>query len=133
MLCFNYTATTEIYTYGHTLARHDALPVSRVGRVRDVVHARRQDHERRRRAHQQGVDVDRERLHEALLRRMLHLGRRGRVRTGALPGLRSEEHTSELQSLMRISYAVFCLKKKTTHRYRHTEITVVYQTSETMK
>src|SRR3546814_4262321 len=31
----------------------------------------------------------------------------------AVPG-RSEEHTSELQSLMRISYAVFCLKKKTT-------------------
>src|SRR3546814_4550538 len=28
---------------------------------------------------------------------------------------RSEEHTSELQSLMRISYAVFCLKKKMTH------------------
>src|SRR3546814_9994227 len=28
------------------------------------------------------------------------------------PSLRSEEHTSELQSLMRISYAVFCLKKK---------------------
>src|SRR3546814_10783289 len=28
---------------------------------------------------------------------------------------RSEEHTSELQSLMRISYAVFCLKKKTTY------------------
>src|SRR3546814_4903594 len=35
---------------------------------------------------------------------------------------RSEEHTSELQSLMRISYAVFCLKKKTptqTTQYRH--------------
>src|SRR3546814_8148517 len=31
---------------------------------------------------------------------------------GAGQGLRSEEHTSELQSLMRISYAVFCLKKK---------------------
>src|SRR3546814_4091335 len=29
-----------------------------------------------------------------------------------VPGDRSEEHTSELQSLMRISYAVFCLKKK---------------------
>src|SRR3546814_7643781 len=29
---------------------------------------------------------------------------------------RSEEHTSELQSLMRISYAVFCLKKKTTQK-----------------
>src|SRR3546814_10292687 len=35
-------------------------------------------------------------------------------RTNRLLGeLRSEEHTSELQSLMRISYAVFCLKKKT--------------------
>src|SRR3546814_6217441 len=31
-----------------------------------------------------------------------------------LSGIRSEEHTSELQSLMRISYAVFCLKKKIT-------------------
>src|SRR3546814_7981522 len=31
------------------------------------------------------------------------------------PTLRSEEHTSELQSLMRSSYAVFCLKKKNTH------------------
>src|SRR3546814_10279542 len=31
------------------------------------------------------------------------------------PAARSEEHTSELQSLMRISYAVFCLKKKTHH------------------
>src|SRR3546814_9065003 len=30
------------------------------------------------------------------------------------PGKRSEEHTSELQSLMRISYAIFCLKKKKT-------------------
>src|SRR3546814_9254455 len=30
----------------------------------------------------------------------------------AVSGARSEEHTSELQSLMRISYAVFCLKKK---------------------
>src|SRR3546814_2255901 len=33
-------------------------------------------------------------------------------------GDRSEEHTSELQSLMRISYAVFCLKKKKEHRYK---------------
>src|SRR3546814_6335212 len=32
---------------------------------------------------------------------------------------RSEEHTSELQSLMRISYAVFCLKKKKTHKTEH--------------
>src|SRR3546814_6900605 len=34
------------------------------------------------------------------------------VQTIALRAPRSEEHTSELQSLMRISYAVFCLKKK---------------------
>src|SRR3546814_10165332 len=34
---------------------------------------------------------------------------------------RSEEHTSELQSLMRISYAVFCLKKKNKHNYRRTK------------
>src|SRR3546814_8048152 len=34
--------------------------------------------------------------------------------------IRSEEHTSELQSLMRISYAVFCLKKKITHSYHDT-------------
>src|SRR3546814_1890794 len=34
-------------------------------------------------------------------------------------GIRSEEHTSELQSLMRISYAVFCLKNKTTRNHNH--------------
>src|SRR3546814_1846611 len=37
---------------------------------------------------------------------------RVRPRRHRLPARRSEEHTSELQSLMRISYAVFCLKKK---------------------
>src|SRR3546814_2132884 len=36
----------------------------------------------------------------------------GRTAGQTAAGLRSEEHTSELQSLMRISYAVFCLKKK---------------------
>src|SRR3546814_8571298 len=34
------------------------------------------------------------------------------IKVGEFTSLRSEEHTSELQSLMRISYAVFCLKKK---------------------
>src|SRR3546814_2060965 len=38
-----------------------------------------------------------------------------------LTRLRSEEHTSELQSLMRISYAVFCLKKK--QKYKHIQYT----------
>src|SRR3546814_5339732 len=42
-------------------------------------------------------------------------GRPSPIRREARPArrFRSEEHTSELQSLMRISYAVFCLKKKT--------------------
>src|SRR3546814_3769922 len=40
-------------------------------------------------------------------------GKRGPVKF-----IRSEEHTSELQSLMRISYAVFCLKKKTKHTHK---------------
>src|SRR3546814_8413916 len=39
-------------------------------------------------------------------------GRWGRFRRSGGDGHRSEEHTSELQSLMRISYAVFCFKKK---------------------
>src|SRR3546814_6166047 len=38
--------------------------------------------------------------------------RLARLVKGNPQGVRSEEHTSELQSLMRISYAVFCLKKK---------------------
>src|SRR3546814_8604549 len=38
---------------------------------------------------------------------------------------RSEEHTSELQSLMRISYAVFCLKKNNTNK-THTHLTSIY-------
>src|SRR3546814_6739571 len=46
----------------------------------------------------------------------------GALAAGLLDRMRSEEHTSELQSLMRISYAVFCLKKKnntTTLRNTH--------------
>src|SRR3546814_3068867 len=58
--------------------------------------------------------------------RRVHLrggdGRRVRTAVAALrrgTRDRSEEHTSELQSLMRISYAVFCLKKKKTYRFVH--------------
>src|SRR3546814_2702128 len=49
-----------------------------------------------------------------------HLGIGGGLH-GAMTG-RSEEHTSELQSLMRISYAVFCLKKKNRHYQQKTTI-----------
>src|SRR3546814_9632869 len=60
------------------------------------------------------------------------LNRRGRAEAGSSAdadgtpawarAMRSEEHTSELQSLMRISYAVFCLKKKnqTSNTHDHT-------------
>src|SRR3546814_9313356 len=51
---------------------------------------------------------------------------RGNQRLQPFPrkGRRSEEHTSELQSLMRISYAVFCLKKKTIY---HKQYILTYQ------
>src|SRR3546814_3300444 len=56
-----------------------------------------------------------QRVHETighgLIPRRDHLGVIGAVATDVLYG-RSEEHTSELQSLMRLSYAVFCLNKK---------------------
>src|SRR3546814_6773301 len=41
------------------------------------------------------------------------------IRSCIEQGSRSEEHTSELQSLMRISYAVFCLKQKNNHSQNH--------------
>src|SRR3546814_2802837 len=45
-------------------------------------------------------------------------------------GKRSEEHTSELQSLMRISYAVFCLKKKNHNHNDSTSINTVNTTTQ---
>src|SRR3546814_19401599 len=50
----------------------------------------------------------------AAYRDLLEAGTPGQSKDDVQTQLRSEEHTSELQSLMRISYAVFCLKKKTT-------------------
>src|SRR3546814_3346444 len=50
------------------------------------------------------------------VRLVLPLGHRRIARPLGTAHLRSEEHTSELQSLMRISYAVFCLKNKTNHK-----------------
>src|SRR3546814_8076998 len=61
--------------------------------------------------------------------------RRGCFSRGSLD--RSEEHTSELQSLMRISYAVFCLKKKTkisnkkSNYYKHNKTLHTYITTDT--
>src|SRR3546814_6678541 len=72
----------------------------------------------------QAAEEDRDRIREMIEGTDLLFvtaGMGGGTGTGAAPviaeiakelGIRSEEHTSELQSLMRISYAVFCLKKK---------------------
>src|SRR3546814_3448661 len=63
-----------------------------------------------------GVEHNAQRRHELRVVAEAHgelriVGQHG-VRAGQDRAARSEEHTSELQSLMRISYAVFCLKKK---------------------
>src|SRR3546814_10580263 len=58
-------------------------------------------------------DADDDRLGDPALLRGAVGGAGHAARAGAVADARSEEHTSELQSLMRISYAVFCLKKKT--------------------
>src|SRR3546814_4492988 len=57
------------------------------------------------------VDLGAERPALSLIEDELPLVRQG-ASAHPPPSVRSEEHTSELQSLMRISYAVFCLKKK---------------------
>src|SRR3546814_10312896 len=59
---------------------------------------------------------------DALLHAPSGLARPERYRSGGY--IRSEEHTSELQSLMRSSYAVFCLKKKKQrHEHSHSQLT----------
>src|SRR3546814_2115620 len=58
------------------------------------------------------VEGDAAHAHEPVAVRDLQVGRQSTA--GGDQIIRSEEHTSELQSLMRISYAVFCLKKKKT-------------------
>src|SRR3546814_16448371 len=106
---FNDTATTDIYTYCHTLSLHDALPIclAIAGGVRGCRHlhaVRRKLAEERRT--DTGLAFDSE-LRVECFKRVLDDRQTQTGTTG-----RSEEHTSELQSLMRISYAVFCLKKK---------------------
>src|SRR3546814_17222604 len=90
---FNDTSTTEIYTYLHTLSLHDALPIY---------------------AYMPWAFTPSARI--ALSATSRRPARCTIAPWEPMPAVettvRSEEHTSELQSLMRISYAVFCLKKK---------------------
>src|SRR3546814_10573085 len=83
---------------------------------RSADHRRPPDREDRRRDRRHHQSEERQRLRRREEEALLHL-RRDRPEAldgGAGREDRSEEHTSELQSLMRISYAVFCLKKKKT-------------------
>src|SRR3546814_19507785 len=104
---FKDQATTENYTYLHTLSLHDALPS--FGEDADRPAKRSAAVKRALRAAQHFDAIDIVKL-EVRLRRSLGDGRfvdidpDGRLQIGRAP--------SELQSLMRISYAVFCLKKK---------------------
>src|SRR3546814_8114184 len=126
----NSPATTKIVTYGHTLSLHDVLPIlilisygrpfvsitlsnfaaavlalvlNNTGYFGEIFRA--------------GLAAVPKGQYEAAsalgfhrFKAMIYI-----VLPQAVGKVRSEEHTSELQSLMRISYAVFCLKKKNTN------------------
>src|SRR3546814_8934666 len=86
--------------------------------VRSAQQPRRRGGQRRARPAARAAGVRRALSRRAELAQPAEIGPVGRSRAFHHPapageaGRRSEEHTSELQSLMRISYAVFCLKKK---------------------
>src|SRR3546814_4305120 len=104
-------ATTTLYPYCHTLSLHYALPIFLIGgeqRGEALVLAGTGDF-----LDARGVARGRAHAELAFLERC-GVRARGGQRAGGQ--FRSEEQTSELQSLMRISYAVFCLKKK---KYKH--------------
>src|SRR3546814_2234354 len=98
------------------LGDHAARDAKRIGRLR----------QRQRMAQppfEEGAHIAmpgcRQRFEPQHVRAQLRTRRPGQAMTPIAHFDRSEEHTSELQSLMRISYAVFCLKKKKTHQYKH--------------
>src|SRR3546814_3167290 len=102
-------ATTEIYPYCHTLSLHDALPICKGDRpARSAFADDGRDH--RYAQAKTGLRRTGDRLGLAALLGF-DAGESARGIDERQHRQRSEEHTSELQSLMRISYAVFCLKK----------------------
>src|SRR3546814_8880820 len=108
--CLNVLPTTRFYTSGHSLALHAALPceaAGRQGRAGDGWFSSRRPGDRR------GVRCG---WRDGVRDRPDHAGAAvGDGSAGDDRGDgRSEEHTSELQSLMRISSAVFCLNKTDT-------------------
>src|SRR3546814_3519075 len=99
MLFVHYTATSEIDTYIHPLSLNDALAVSGFSSGHP---ARAKRHRHPCRCPLRGLSSPTHRRTGAPVEQRAILARTRR----------SEEHTSALQSLMRISYAVFCLKKQ---------------------
>src|SRR3546814_3602526 len=88
--------------------RTDILfPYTTLFRSEIVFHARSSANVKHRPCYKEKISKLTERIKQ---KRMTFAGMPGK------PFFRSEEHTSELQSLMRISYAVFCLKKKTKNK-----------------
>src|SRR3546814_3730371 len=128
---FNDPATTEIYTSSHTLSLHDALPISRQTRQVTPRPALQRGFAGASSPRRRGSrNINEPRFSAALPGRHPRVGgdpetsmnrASARLCRGVIPAKRSEEHTSELQSLMRISYAVFCLKKKkqNTHQQKY--------------
>src|SRR3546814_2197978 len=118
MLCFyffNDTATTESYTYGLTLSQHDALPISApiwapMKRSKRVVPIPVMTASTSTLMPEETMWP---RTRSAMKAVRPKKAKGMSTKPASVTSLnRSEEHTSELQSLMRISYAVFCLKKK---------------------
>src|SRR3546814_6210207 len=102
-----YTRTDSLFPYT-TLFRSEPGQVAPGAHVerRDVLHARDRRERERAAPDARGHVLGRG-------QRVVALGPLAEDEPSPLARGRSEEHTSELQSLMRISYAVFCLKKKT--------------------
>src|SRR3546814_2547971 len=111
-------ATPEISPFCHTLSLHAALPI--LADLRMALHPFQKFRLRSRIDAGQPPVARRDMIgehgrHSAIFGADLHDLARicdGQGVKDDLGKFRSEEHTSELQSLMRISYAVFCLKKK---------------------
>src|SRR3546814_16394752 len=93
LVFFNDTATTEIYTYVHTLSLHDALPISEFTEITEI----------------KRIGIEGEYVVFQI---------KGRYGFNSMLVKRSEEHTSERQSLMRSAYAVVCVQKKQEYRNR---------------
>src|SRR3546814_2926535 len=114
------TRTDTLFPYT-TLFRSRRHP-HRTERPRHRLRARRDSRQGGRRQRRDRSRVEIARREEGKSRRPARedRGTRGCVQEAPRETIRSEEHTSELQSLMRISYAVFCLKKKTTQKTNKT-------------